>query len=113
LVENPVEILSSFAGLVSDRGSVVAVLPNLLKLSLIWKKYLGREGLSVLGDYEKSGVHFTSHRVARRWFQSAGLKLESFANIFPRRAETSSRLALGLMDSLLASEFVAAAGRKS
>jgi 2-polyprenyl-3-methyl-5-hydroxy-6-metoxy-1,4-benzoquinol methylase len=113
LVENPVEILSSFAGLVSDRGSVVTVLPNLLKLSLIWKKYLGREGLSELGDYEKSGVHFTSHGVARRWLQSAGLELESFTNIFPRRAETSSRLALGLMDSLLASEFVASAVRKS
>jgi hypothetical protein len=109
LAEKPVEILSSFAGLLSDKASVVAVLPNLLKLSLIWKKYLGREGLADLGDYKKTGVHFTSHGVARRWFQSAGLKIENFTNILPRRAETPSRLALGLMDPLLASEFVASA----
>lgn len=109
LVEKPVEVLSSFSDLLCDQAWVVAVLPNLLKLSIIWKKYLGREGLADLGDYQKTGVHFTSRGVARKWFQSAGLRIENFTNILPRRAETPSRLALGLMDSFLASEFVASA----
>lgn len=113
LVENPVEVLSCFVGLLDEGAVVIALLPNHLKLSILWKKFRGLEGLQVLGSFAKSGVHFTSHLTVRRWFRQAGLQIDKITNILPERAQLARRFGFGLINPLFASQFVAAAKKSN
>jgi hypothetical protein len=124
LVPDPIEILSSFSGLLTKESQVVALVPNLLGLPVLWHQFRGlrpnAQGgssatvsnplrLADLASYEKTGVHFTSHAVVRKWFRQAGLTTERLVDILPPPAQRASRATLGLLDSLLASELLAVA----
>jgi 2-polyprenyl-3-methyl-5-hydroxy-6-metoxy-1,4-benzoquinol methylase len=106
LVEDPVEILSAFGPLLSENGVSVALVPNLRRLPAYWKR-ISENNSS--GNFESTGVHVTSDKILRSWFESAGMKVESVVHILPPRAEAARRLSLGLMKQLLSSELVAVA----
>jgi 2-polyprenyl-3-methyl-5-hydroxy-6-metoxy-1,4-benzoquinol methylase len=111
LVQNPSEILASFASLLSDKAIVIAAVPNLRRLPVLWRKLCGVESHRFLGDYARSGVHFTSRGTVRKWLRRAGLRVDRFIDVLPKRAEAVCRGTLGLMTPLLSSEIVVVGAR--
>jgi 2-polyprenyl-3-methyl-5-hydroxy-6-metoxy-1,4-benzoquinol methylase len=107
LVRDPGELLASLALLLSDRATCIASVPNLVRLPVQWRKLRGVESYRFLGDYEKSGIHLTSHRVVRKWLGRAGLKLDRFTDVLPTRTVAFCHGTLGLMVPFLSSEIVA------
>jgi 2-polyprenyl-3-methyl-5-hydroxy-6-metoxy-1,4-benzoquinol methylase len=112
LMEDPAQVLASFSALLSERATVIAAVPNCQKLSLQWKKMRRVPTYESLGDFAKSGVHFASRNSLRQWLQSAGLKVDRFVDVLPKRAQRLSRSTLGLLSPFLSSEVVAV-GAKS
>ena len=112
LVENPGQVLASFAALLSEGAVVIAAVPNCQKLTIQWKRICGVPTYDSLGDFEKAGMHFTSRHTLRRWLQGAGLRVERFVDVLPDRARGISWSTLGLLTPLLSSEIVAV-GAKS
>jgi 2-polyprenyl-3-methyl-5-hydroxy-6-metoxy-1,4-benzoquinol methylase len=111
LVQDPTEILASFASLLSDKAVVIAGVPNLLRLPVVWRKLCGVESHRFLGDYARSGVHFTSHGTVRKWLRRAGLRVDRFVDVLPERAQAVCRGTLGVMTPLLSSEIVVVGAR--
>ena len=111
LVGDPVDLLASFADLAGENAVVIAIVPNRLRLTAIWKSLRGGQQLKDLTSYDQTGVHFTTSRVVRKWFLGAGLRIEKVLNILPSGAQKLSSATLGLVDPLLASEIVAVATR--
>lgn len=115
LLPNPVEILSSFAALLSPSGVIVAVIPNTVRLGAkaiaIWKN--GRKPGGT--EYEATGMQLSSSKKIRGWFNDAGLSIKSVQNVLDPPAQKYGRLAMGLADSWIASEYVVVAntGQKS
>jgi SAM-dependent methyltransferase len=110
LVGDPAAVIASFAGLLSDNGAVIALVPNLLNLPMLRKRIRFEGGMrAVRGDYQANGVHFTSRGVLRGWFRRAGMKVETIATAVPAKFETIRRLTLGLCDSLLAEDLIVVA----
>jgi 2-polyprenyl-3-methyl-5-hydroxy-6-metoxy-1,4-benzoquinol methylase len=111
LVHDPGEILASFAPLLSAKGIVIVAVPNLLRLPVLWRKLRRVESHRFLGDYEKSGVHFTSRGTVRKWLGRAGLRVDRFVDVLPQRAQALCRGTLGFMTPLLSSEIVVVGAR--
>jgi 2-polyprenyl-3-methyl-5-hydroxy-6-metoxy-1,4-benzoquinol methylase len=106
LVQDPVEILSSFGQLLSDTGITVAVVPNMTRLPVLWK---GISEKTDFGSYKDTGVHISSVNTITNWFERAGMRVERIVHILPARAELVGRFTFGLVNPLLSSEFVAVA----
>jgi SAM-dependent methyltransferase len=111
LVANPVELLSSFAHVLTVTSRVVAVVPTVSHLSLIGRRIRQGERFPDLGDYEKSGVQLTSQRIVRKWFRDAGFAVEKIVILFPKHSEKKHRMTLGLIDPFLYGEIVVVARR--
>jgi SAM-dependent methyltransferase len=109
LVANPVELLSSFAHVLTDTSRIVAVVPTVSHLSRISRRIRRGEHLPNLGNYEMSGVHSTSHRVVRKWFRDAGFVVEKITTLFPKHSEKKHRMTLGLIDAFMEGEIVVVA----
>lgn len=107
LVPDPTKILACFGSFLSEGGVAVLLVPNILRPSTYWGRILGDERFRDFGSYEKTGVHLTSCNTVRRWFREAGMRPESIIAVLSQRAQKVGRLALGLMDSFLSSEFIA------
>lgn len=106
LVPDPVSVLSTFSGLLRAGSSAVVSMPNMLQAPVLWGKIRGDVRYGNVGDYEATGVHFTSEKTVRGWFRRAGMRPEKTAHVLPRRAKLVSRLTLGIADSVLASEII-------
>jgi 2-polyprenyl-3-methyl-5-hydroxy-6-metoxy-1,4-benzoquinol methylase len=113
LVKDPSEFLASFTSLLSDNAIVIAAVPNLLRIRVQWRKLCGVESHRFLGNYARSGVHFTSRGTVRKWLRRAGLRVDRFADVLPERAQAVCRGTLGLMTPLLSSEIVAVAAKNA
>jgi 2-polyprenyl-3-methyl-5-hydroxy-6-metoxy-1,4-benzoquinol methylase len=129
LLEDPTTVLASFAQLLSPGSVAIILVPNLLRfkltydvakkvasysrvpLPIICMKMRGDKSFERLGDFETTGVHTISRRILRDWSNAAGLRLERTIELLPQRARTASRLTLGLLDRVLASEIIAVAKR--
>lgn len=111
LVQDPSEFLASFASLLSDKAIVIAAVPNLLRVQVQWRKFCGVESHRFLGDYAKSGVHFTSRGAVRKWLRRAGLRVDRFVDVLPEKVQAVCRGTLGLMTPLLSSEIVIVGAR--
>jgi SAM-dependent methyltransferase len=112
LVRDPVAVLSIFAELLSPQGLVIASTPNLGRMP-IWLGRLRRKPYyRELGSYEKTGLHLTSSRLVRKWFNHCRLNVDRLEYIIPPRAEAIHRLLGGLADPLVGEELIAR-GRKS
>lgn len=106
LVGDPIGLLSCFKGVLSKNARVIATVPNLSGLPVIWRRIRRDNRLKGLGDYKKAGVHVTSHWTVRDWFEKAGLSVEDIADVILPRFRNASVWTCGLMDSLLAEELI-------
>ncbi len=107
LVPDPKLIVSSFGNLLSNGGVAVVRVPNLARFPELWKKLSGVPHFQDLGNYGKSGTHFTSFSGVNNWFKSAGLKPGKIVGVFSSSERKASRLTLGMVDRFLASELIA------
>ncbi len=128
LVEDPVEMLGSFAEFLSKGAALVIVVPNVRALrvtydvmkkaagmahekpsTIYWRMFRGDKALRRGGKFEEIGVQKTSERKLRNWCRAAGLKLEKTVNVLPRKEKKASRLTLGLLDGIVATELISVA----
>jgi 2-polyprenyl-3-methyl-5-hydroxy-6-metoxy-1,4-benzoquinol methylase len=113
LVQDPIAIISSFASLLTENATVIARVPNLLQLPALRNRIRDDRGCSgLLQGYDETGVHFTSHRVLRKWFSRAGFGVERIVDIIPTRIKGLHQATLGLMDFLLAEDLVVRAQKR-
>ena len=106
LVSDPARLLESLAKLLSDSGVVIATLPNLAQLPVIWTRVKQNPAFRDLGTFERSGLHLTSYRRIRRWFRKAKLTVRKVVPVIPRRAEGVYRVSGRLLSGVLASDFM-------
>jgi 2-polyprenyl-3-methyl-5-hydroxy-6-metoxy-1,4-benzoquinol methylase len=111
LVEEPVGVLSSLSGALSKGACLIATVPNLFQLPILWRRLRRESQVEGLENFEKSGAHVTSHGTVRRWFARAGLVAEKLVDCVPARGKVISRAAFGLLDPLLSSDIIAVARR--
>jgi len=109
LVADPVTVLSSFGGLLSEGGKTVVLEPNILRLSAYWGRIRGDRRFQDFGSYEKTGIHLTSPKIVRDWLRKAKMEPQQMIEVLSPHAQKLSRLLLGLLDPLLASEVIVAA----
>lgn len=110
-VQDPGGMLAKLAPLLSGNAVVITTVPNLLRVPVLLKKLRRVKSYRFLGDYAKSGLHFTSRGILRRWFRRGGLRVDRFVDILPKRAESVCRVTRGLAVPFVSSEIVAIAVR--
>ena len=106
LVPDPVNVLSSFGALLSTRSSAIFSVPNLSQLPAVWGRIRRAPPFQDWGNYDKTGVHFTSLDTILDWCRRAGMRIKSIIPVLPVRARRLGNLAFGLLDGILASEFI-------
>jgi len=109
LVGDPPAFLQSLGCLMSERTTVITAVPNLSRLPVRWRAYFGKDVHRALGNFARSGVHFTSHRTVREWHRGAGLEVDCFADVIPEQVRTLCAASGGTLAPLLSSEIVAVA----
>ena len=109
LVDDPVELLSEFADLLTPNAIAVAVVPNLHRAPELWQSIRDFGYPDDRQYFEKMGLHRTSRQLVKTWFNRSGFCLEKLIHVVPDRIRTTSRATLGLADAFLASELVAVA----
>lgn len=107
LVPNPVDVLSSFGEYLTEKGKVVVLVPNVLRLPTYWKNARGKVQSGALQGFERTGFHLTSHKIVRRWFREAGMRVESIVDVLSPRYQKVSRISLGIMNPRLSIELIA------
>lgn len=113
LVWDPIAVISSFASLLSEDSTVIALVPNLLFLPGLRRRIRDDHGFrGLMKGYQETGVHFTSRRVLHKWFKRTGFRVEKILTFIPKRVAALHQATLGLMDSLLAEDLLVVA-RKS
>jgi hypothetical protein len=112
LIGDPVGVLQDFGSLLSEKGYVVASVPNCAQLSVIYRRAIGNPDYRDLSSFEATGFHLTSRKTLERWFQKSGFTLEQAVYDIPQRAWLADRLSLGVAGSLLGSK-VNVRGRKN
>jgi 2-polyprenyl-3-methyl-5-hydroxy-6-metoxy-1,4-benzoquinol methylase len=83
LIQDPSAVMSAFVPLLRVGATVIVRVPKVLRFTTVYRAIRGDQRLSELGNYEKTGVHFTSRRVVRRWLENAGLRIENVAIEMP------------------------------
>ena len=109
LIHDPRTLLRSLEPLMQPTTVVITTVPNLARIPVRWRTCFGNDSHRSLGNFAKSGVHFTSHRRIRNWLRSAGLKVDRFADVVPARMKTLCDASGGVLAPLLSSEIVAVA----
>jgi 2-polyprenyl-3-methyl-5-hydroxy-6-metoxy-1,4-benzoquinol methylase len=107
LVPNPQDFLSLFAEFLGSKAITVVIVPNLYQVRAIWR--WARE-LGLVTDtsyFEKVGIHRVSHQMLKRWLRGSGFNMDKTINVLPDRVRTLSTITHGIIDSFLASEFIA------
>ena len=74
LVQDPVEVLSSFSETLLSNSVVIIHSPNMAFIRNIFEKIRDTWCLWNSSSYELTGVHFTSVGTVRRWCRRAGLR---------------------------------------
>jgi SAM-dependent methyltransferase len=111
LVPDPIDVLVSVRNVLADGGAAVLLVPHVLRLLLRWRQTPHNGRFENRTRYEETGVHVTSHKIVRGWLRSAGMRLEDITDVLSPRAQAVGRLALGLTDTFLSSEFIVVAKR--
>ena len=104
LVSEPARLLESLANLLSDGGVVIATVPNLAQLPILWERIKRSPGFRDLDTFERSGLHLTSYKTVKRWFRKANLTVQKIVPVIPRRAKGPNKLLGGLLSGVLASD---------
>ncbi len=112
LLREPVEILSQFIQFLSPKGLVIASVPHLAQLPVLWRMFRGDPSYRSLRTYDKAGVHFVTPGVVRKWFKRCNLVIQDTVPIVPPHRQAIYRLSPGPAKWAFASELIAVA-RKS
>lgn len=108
LTDDPAAVLSSFAGLLSENGTVIIQLVNMLFWRSIWKAVRKREGLIVRRGYWRTRAHLSCLSAARRWCRRSGLAVLRTHAVAGGRT-LNSRIGSQLANLFLAHELVVVA----
>jgi 2-polyprenyl-3-methyl-5-hydroxy-6-metoxy-1,4-benzoquinol methylase len=106
LTEDPPKFLAKFSNLLTATSKVIAIVPNLTKLSVLWGRLKSDKRYRDMGTFTYTGVHTTSRRTVQSWFRDAGLKVERIVEVQSPEERITNRLATRLAGSLVASEFI-------
>ncbi len=106
LIPEPSDLLKRLAGLVADPGCIVASVPNMAQVRMLWKKWKGNGDLIPAAGYETTGLHATSYWRIRSWFQTAGLAVKSVNSTPPKSDLWLYRTASRLFPLGFAGDFV-------
>jgi 2-polyprenyl-3-methyl-5-hydroxy-6-metoxy-1,4-benzoquinol methylase len=111
LVRQPTDLLASFAELVAPGGVVIASTPN-----LPWVRRFFRElrfgKTANPKNYDSSGMHISTARLLRRWFQQAGLKVDQISyEIVEEEKKWVDHVSSGLAKSVLGSNVYVSGSR--
>jgi SAM-dependent methyltransferase len=105
LVEDPVELLTFFGKFMASSAVAVALVPNMLRLPVLWGRATGDPRFKGLQEYEASGVHFSSPWVVREWFQSAGMNCRTTIDVERTETPNGNRIAESFLRPLMSPEF--------
>jgi 2-polyprenyl-3-methyl-5-hydroxy-6-metoxy-1,4-benzoquinol methylase len=83
LIEDPSAVMSTFVPLLRVGATVIVRVPKVLRFTTAYRAIRGDQRFRELRNYEKTGIHFTSLRIIRRWLENAGLRIESVATEMP------------------------------
>jgi 2-polyprenyl-3-methyl-5-hydroxy-6-metoxy-1,4-benzoquinol methylase len=83
LIRDPSRVISTFVPLLRAGGTVIVRVPKVLRLTTVYRAIRGDQRFSELGNYEKTGINFTSRRIVRRWLENAGLRIDRVATEMP------------------------------
>lgn len=113
LLSDPVEILSSFAELLSDHGKMVLVNPNFNSLSTLWRRLWRDSQYKDLGNYAEVKMRLTTRRSVKEWLQACNMEVEKTVDIVSgERSLLVDRLLFGVAGPLWASEFITIGKRR-
>jgi 2-polyprenyl-3-methyl-5-hydroxy-6-metoxy-1,4-benzoquinol methylase len=86
LIEDPGAVMTAFVPLLRVGATVIVQVPRVLRFTTVCRAIRGDQRFSELGSYAKTGVHFTSRRIVRRWLENAGLRIDRIATEMPSSA---------------------------
>jgi SAM-dependent methyltransferase len=112
LAEDPVEVLSLLRDVLSVESSIIIQAPNMLCVPALWSKIRNPLRFWHSGNYDSTGVHFTSPAKVRRWCRSSGLRIDRTVGVLHRRAEIARRLMPAFVNLFMAPTFVTSAQKK-
>jgi 2-polyprenyl-3-methyl-5-hydroxy-6-metoxy-1,4-benzoquinol methylase len=104
LLENPSKALRQASALLSERGVLVATVPNFRRLPFLWLWLQHPSRYTGLRDFQRSGVHPVNRREAKAWFCNTGLSLERISETIPERWKALVASSGGLAKGLFSSE---------
>jgi len=106
VVRDPIDVLSTFKDLLTSQGRVVIGVPNFSYLPTRWKRLRHASQYKSLGNYDRAGLHVTTHRLIRQWFSTCQLVVDKIVDTVPPRWHLIDRLSLGMASVSLASELI-------
>lgn len=106
LMPYPAEILRRMKSALSDRGVIIASVPNIMQARTLWRTFKGAPPLRALDDFESNGLHAASFWSMRGWFREAGLKVKRMTPVFPEVAPWWSRTAQQVFPPAFAQEYL-------
>lgn len=112
LLQEPEKALSQASSLLSEGGTLVATIPAFRRLPVLWERLSHPSRYQGLEDFERSGIHAISRRVAKAWFGKAGLSVERISSTIPKRWAGVAGVSRKLANEFLASEY-ALVGRQT
>jgi 2-polyprenyl-3-methyl-5-hydroxy-6-metoxy-1,4-benzoquinol methylase len=83
LIQDPRALISTFVPLLRVGATVIVQVPKVLRFITLYRAIRGDQRFRELGSYEKTGIHFTSPRIVRRWLENAGLRIQRVVTEMP------------------------------
>jgi 2-polyprenyl-3-methyl-5-hydroxy-6-metoxy-1,4-benzoquinol methylase len=111
LVREPERLLSALSSLLSPGGVIIASVPNLSQLPILWRRVTRQPGVTRLNSYEDTGAYAPSTRRLRKWFSRSRLRVREIVPTIPQRAKWAYSLSGRLLGNFLAGEFVLLAAK--
>ena len=110
LVRDPVGVLSLFRDLAAIDAPIIIQSANMRSIPTLWANLRNRKA-DKAGDYDATGVHFTTAGRIREWCHSAGLTIERTVGILHRRAGMLRGVPSAVTGLSMAPDFVSVAKR--
>jgi 2-polyprenyl-3-methyl-5-hydroxy-6-metoxy-1,4-benzoquinol methylase len=112
LMRDPVGVLSLFRDVSAANAPIIIQSPNMRSIPTMWTSIRNRRA-DKAGDYDATGVHFTTAGRIREWCSSAGLTIERTVGILHRRAGMLRGMPSAMTGLSMAPDFVSVARRTS
>lgn len=112
LLDDPAKAVAHASSLLAEGGVLVATIPAFHRLPILWERLNHPSRYRGLRDFQRSGIHPISRRLAKAWFRNAGLSVDRISSIIPQRWRNVAGLSHRLANAFLASEY-ALVGRRA